>query len=315
MTRFFNPYTGMLDPFTDWGAVNAGQIRFFLSVDVKTGTPKMQGVADNHKSYRRSGQGDNGENRVAATHVSLHYMIELQGLTREMLNEFYARAGMKGCSLKKTFGNSEDCTTCVFSVQDTVMESQEDAGYRIQAISNFEQAFITDEVDGQYKVTAKKDATDASKCEIAETIQSLLNIAKAVVKDWGRDTAQDHAGAGEDGRTGVQKQKKRKPLMPLVELAQTLSFPTDELENDDWVLAENIDKLQTSTLRTRRSEGEKIELNHVGFLAGSVLGRDPQGRVWWKAEEDSQKVFYYRTSLRHPVTRSTKKPPKKARKK
>jgi hypothetical protein len=89
------------------------------------------------------------------------------------------------------------------------------------------------------------------------------------------------------------KQKtKRKSLPPLEELAKTLSFPKDEREDDDWILAKNIGVPKVSTLRTRRSEGEKYELEDE-----SILGRDEQRRIWWQPIEDSQKVFYLRASL------------------
>ena len=316
MKRFVNPHTGMFDPTTDWGALNAGLVKFFLSVEVEAETPQMQGAVGKRKVYIKSSQGDDGEKRDKATYVGLKYMVEIPGLTREMLNDYFVKAGMKAASLKKHFHKSKDGFLYVFGVRDTVRESLENADDRIQAIDNFEKDFNISETDGQYKVTVKEDATDAAGSEIAETVQSLLNIAKTVVKDWRRDTVQDHGGAeGDDkekppGKNGDRQPKKRKRVTPLEELAKTLSFPRDECESDDWILAENIKKPKTPTLRTRRSEGERITLNDE-----SVLGRDPQGRVWWKPEEGSQKVFYNEKTLPQPVTRPAKGPSKTTRKK
>lgn len=189
MTRFTNPHAGMLDPTTDWGALNAGLVKFFLSVEIEAKTSQIPGTVGKLKTKLSPRRGNDDGKRVTTTHVGLKYMVELKGLTCEMLNDFYVNAGMEDGSLKKPFGNPEDCTAYIFGVRDIVKESLKETGYRKQAISNFGACFNIVEVDGQYQVTAKKDATDADKSEIAETIQSLLNHAKAVVKDWKSDTA------------------------------------------------------------------------------------------------------------------------------
>lgn len=99
--------------------------------------------------------------------------------------------------------------------------------------------------------------------------------------------------------TGKTASNKKTQLPPLDEVLKlNLEYPTDEQENDDWTLAENIG---IQSHRTQRSKGEKKSLPN-----GQIAGRDPQGRIWWKPEEDSQKVFYLKSSLR-PVTKSSKK--------
>jgi hypothetical protein len=101
----------------------------------------------------------------------------------------------------------------------------------------------------------------------------------------------------------AQQQKNRNPLLPLKELVGSLSPPKNGDENGKWVLAKNIGSPKASTLRTRRGsrKTESIDLKD-----GSVLGRDPQGRIWWKSEENSQKVFYLRETLTKPATGQTK---------
>ncbi len=126
--------------------------------------------------------------------------------------------------------------------------------------------------------------------------------------DERRDTVQGH--------DGIVKPQRKKARTSLEDLAKTLSFPRDECESDDWVLAENVEGAKTSTLRTRRSDGEKIRAADKSIPCDeSVLGRDPQGRVWWKPEESSQKVFYYRKTLSQPVTCPAKKSSKTTRNK
>lgn len=91
---------------------------------------------------------------------------------------------------------------------------------------------------------------------------------------------------------------------PLDGIIGTLpDFPTDEQENADWTTP---DSTGIKSHRQRRDEGEKITLKD-----DSVLGRDKQGRIWWKPEEDSQKVFYLKSSLPQPVTKTAQKHRKK----
>ena len=197
------------------------------------------------------------------------------------------------------------------------MESLKNTNDRIQAIDNFEKVFNVDEVGGQYKVMVKEGAADAAGGEIAETIHRLLNLAMVVVKDWRGETTQGRGGIVKpQEKADVQQQKKRKSPTPLEELAKTLSFPMGEGESDDWILAENVKGIKTSTLRTRRSEGERIKVEDKRIRGDeSILGRDKQGRVWWKLEEDSQKVFYDKKTLPKPATRPAKKSSKTTRKK
>lgn len=155
--RYINPYTGVLDPFTDFGALNADLVKFFLFIMVNTKTTQKQEVK---------------------------YAVELKGFAREMMNDFYVKAGLKGGTLEKRFGNSGNCTTYFFRVQDTVMELEEDTARRLRAIDDFKKDFKVDESDGQYKVTAMGGVTDANSSEVAETVQELLNIAKTVTDDW-----------------------------------------------------------------------------------------------------------------------------------
>ena len=147
---------------------------------------------------------------------------------------------------------------------------------------------------------------------LAEEIRELYRkqVEKSIVADIGNSGSDDSSEITKK-KSNHKKNTKRKSLQPLEELARTLTFPTDEHENDDWILAKQIGTPSVSTLRTRRSEGEKYEIQVDGILDQSILGRDKQGRIWWTPEKESQKVFYFRETLPQPVTVSSKNTRKK----
>ena len=86
-----------------------------------------------------------------------------------------------------------------------------------------------------------------------------------------------------------RRSQKKKQLPPLEEVIETLpSPPTNEKENEHWVLA------KTAADRTG------LQLNSLNAMRNSFnaekygpFGRDSTGRVFWKPEESSKKVFYY----------------------
>jgi len=123
------------------------------------------------------------------------------------------------------------------------------------------------------------------------------------------------AGSSTVNNTGAIRKKlsdksKPKALPPLRSIIDEYKpFPIDERENDRWILAQNVNCPKMVSLRSRRNEGETITLDDETIFnqdRQGVLNRDRQGRISWKPEEDSQKVFYLKSSLKPTGT----KPPK-----
>lgn len=142
------------------------------------------------------------------------------------------------------------------------------------------------------------------KCKRIANIIAEFRKPQIAEQSADMERSQTDVGVAQSVETKTQKKKiaKRKTRPSLDEVAKTLEIPSNEQENENWILAQNINAIKATSLRTRRSEGETIELS-----GESLLNRDKQGRISWKPEEDSQKVFYFRPSLRE----TDMQPPKK----
>jgi len=114
--------------------------------------------------------------------------------------------------------------------------------------------------------------------------------------------------------TQAEKPVKLRNMPSLEELARTLSFPENEQEDVEWILATHVATNAAETLKNARVKSDKKVFEDECFpieIRGFQLGRDKQRRIWWKSEEGSQAVFYLRSSLPNVTLQQPKKKKRK----
>ena len=140
---------------------------------------------------------------------------------------------------------------------------------------------------------AQMESTQKGFADILDEIRGIKNLLRRLLKRLLILQASSYPQLGASSTMPSatmnkrQKEKQQKPLSDVIQKIQPP--PNNEQENDHWILARNVPNITTESLRAMR--------NKKGAEKCGPFTRDSTGRISWKPEEGSTKIFYNVESL------------------
>ncbi len=131
--------------------------------------------------------------------------------------------------------------------------------------------------------------------------QALRGYVQSACSDWLRSMPPLRTVDLDNRRRGSESsgEQDSKGIQSISAVSNDLDtwergIPSLEVDSADWLLVgsealRSLVKVKTNSLKTLRSNGSKN--------SSDTCGKDPQGRIWRKADSKSKLVYYFRPSL------------------